>query len=938
MKRMRALIRRAGDVLLRNRRERELAEELHSHLALHIADNLRAGMAAEEARRQALIALGGIEQTQEAVRERRGLPFLETLWQDARYGRRVLSKSPGFTIVAVITLALGIGGNTAIFSLIDAVLFRGLPAANPQQLVVLQWSAHKPPLFHSYNSYGYANDQVTPSEPVGYSFCETFVREVESAGVFSGVAAFSGGEPITLTGNGDAQRAWTEGVSGDAFDALGVRAASGRLLAAGDDRADAAPVAVLSYAFWRREFGGSPQAVGRVLNLNGVPFTIVGVVDRSFPGLTLGSGGDLWITFSGRQKLSDWEKKQATDPQSWFAIVVGRLKPGVPRAQAQAVLDTRFRSSLVSGAKPLAQEQDKPRIRLVDARTALQGSASLYKPRLLVLMSAVGLLLLIACANVAGLSLARAAARRREFAVRLALGARRSRVFRQLLTESVLLSLLAGTAGILLAIWAGHGVAVLLASTPDGRPVFDVRLDWRVLGVTAAISLGTGILFGLAPALRSINLDLAPAIKEGGAGAIESRSRWISVGNALVVLQATLAVVILMGAGLLVHTLFNLRTLDPGFETRRVLLFSLDPTQGGRKGKEVDSLYQEVEERIRTIPGVRSVSYSQTSLLSGSWSQMSMKYAPPGGARRDLSADYLAVAPDFFATMGIPLVEGRGFAPQDTAAAAEHERLARLRGPGGKGPLGPPLPAVVNQMLVQQYFAGTNPIGQTIGESDGSDPDDPYPSAGYLIVGVVADTHYSSLRREIKPMMFVPVSGQPATFAVRSETDPRSLMAPVRKAVAASDRNLPLTNVQTQTDEIEQLLQPERMIAELSTAFGLLALTLASVGLYGLLSYEVTRRTREIGIRMALGARRGQVLRLVVSQGVVLAAMGVLAGVATGMALSRLLTNFLFGVRVADPGALAAAVLLLAAVAAAASYVPGRRATRVDPMIALRFE
>ena len=868
-----------------------------------------------------------------------------TISQDSRYAIRLLTKTPGFTAVAVITLAFGIGANTAIFSLINAVLFRPLPVRNAQQLVVLRWSAHTSPKYHWYSSYGDTRPSRDRTKPEGDSFSHAFFEQVDKSGVFSDVAAFAAAGPLALSGNGPATSVRGQAVSGAFFTTLGVQPALGRLLQPSDDQPSAAPALVLNYAYWQKAFGGSASAIGKVVKLNGLPFTIVGVADRKFLSLSFGASYDFWLPMHFKPVLRlGTVDRSYTDPTAWWLVMVARLKPGVPALQAQAAIDLLFRNNVLHAEKPLLKEQDAPKITLIPAQVALVGQSGEFKDPLRVLMVGVAIVLLIACANVAGLVLGRATARRREIAVRLALGATRARLLRQLLTESVILAFAGGALGILLAWWGAHAIAAQIASGQD-RPLWlSAALNLRVLAFTAAVSILTGILFGLAPALRSLRLDLTPALKEGSqsSSAPQGRSRVLHLGNVLVVVQAALAIVVLMGAGLLVHTLRNLKNLDPGFDTRNLLTFELNPHLAGYKPDKIDSLYRDLHEQISALPGVLSVGYSQSPLLAGSWSRTDFKYVPPGESNPvTKEADWMPVSPDFFTTLKIPLLAGRMFTSGEYEQAARNSDVESTIEPGKPG--GPPdtrvpYAAVVNQEFVKRYYPGVNPLGQHFGEDNGSDPDRPRKEPGYVIAGVAGDAKYNSLRRDIDPTIYVPLTHSQAAFEVRTANDPKALIVPIRELINKRDSNLPMMDVKTQSEHIDMLLGQERMIAQLSSYFGIVALLLACIGLYGLLSYDVARRTREIGVRMALGAHRTDLIRLVVWQGVSLVLAGTLVGLAAAVATSRLLTKLLFGVKPSDPVTLVAITLLLIIVALVAAFVPARRATMVDPMIALRCE
>jgi predicted permease len=987
-----------------------------------------------------------------------------TLLQDIRYGLRMLAKSPGFAAIAILTLALGIGANTAIFSLIDAVMLHALPAQNPSQLVLLKWGARHAPAIHGYMSSGdCVNDlRFGAANPSGCSFSEPMLREMAQANTFAGVAAFANSGRLDLSGNGPASVINGQVVSGDFFRTLGVKAAAGRLIEPGDDSPGAAAVAVLNYGYWQSAFGGAKSAVGRTIELNNVPFTILGVAEQRFAGITPGSDYDVWLPLANAQQITDpvrWENRQS-DAAYWWLTVVGRLKPEMPVAQAQATVSGLFRNEMLHGAVPLFErgglggpgglgapggggarqmmvmggpppgagapapgpgnmpvmiqpkpgqasqaptsagprgdmafggpmpeaagrgpaqlppsagkpEQfvkrqlpsggpsgapvsnaggapsgeagqpstlstpgDEPTVTLMPAQSGLTGSRTEYSDPLYALMLAVGIILLIACANVAGLMLARSSARQKEMAVRLVLGAGRARVIRQLLTESVMLSALGGVLGIFFAYWGAHAI-VSFVSSNQARPLgFATGVDTRVLGFTIAVSLLTGILFGIAPAFRSTRIDLTPALKEGEggtAGRWGTTGRWFSAGNALVVAQMALAIVVLVGAGLLVRTLENLRGIDVGFDSHNLVIFGIDPSLAGYKDAQLGSFYRDLHDRLAATPGVKSVSYSQIPLLSGALTIMGFHW--PGTPQDQQSeADALGVGPDFFQTMQIPFLAGRGFNASDYALAAANT-AAEI---SGSTPSAAPTPVIVNQMFVGKFLGKENPLGKQFGEAPASEMGPASP--GYEIVGVVRDAKYGNLRREINPTMYEPQSRSGASFEVRAAAEPTAMVPAIRNVVAQINANLPLFNVTTESEQIDRLLFQERLIARLSGFFGILALVLACIGLYGLLAYEVARRTREIGIRMALGAQQRDVLRLVVRQGITLAVVGAIVGIGVALGVTRYLSTFLYGISAADPLTFAAVAVLLTLVALAACYVPARRATRVDPMEALRYE
>jgi predicted permease len=920
----------------RRKLDSDLSDELRFHLEKEVEQNIARGMSADEARRQALITFGGVLQTREKVRDARGMRILENAWQDSRYALRIFRKSPGFTAVAVFTLALGIGMNTAIFSLIDAVLFRALPANDPEQLVLLRWHAHqKPRMLHSHRSYGDCPNHRQGEHQDGCSLSLPFVNMVRSqSSVFSGVAAFATAPQLDLSGNGAATIV-NRGqlVSGDTFTTLGVHAALGRMLQPVDDTPSAPPAVVLSYGFWQSAFGAAPDAVGRTVRLNGLPYTIVGVAEQKFSGLSPGRKYDLWLPFAARSRLDAGWVPEEDDAGSWWIIAVGRLKPGISTQQAQEALSLLYADETIHGQKPLFQAADAPGIDVVAAQEGLEGSRHDTLPPLYLLMMAVALVLLIACANISGLLLSRAASRGKEIAIRLTLGARRGRLVFQLMIESLILSALGASAGLLLASWGARGL-LLLATKADGGPLpFTPQLDGRVLAFTAATAILTGVIFGLVPALKSLRVDLTPTLKSGGGSSeFAPRARWYGMGNVLVVAQVSLAIVALVTAGLLVRTLSNLKSAELGFDARNMLVFGLNPTLAGYKGRQIDALNRGLQEQIAALPGVTSVSYSWISLLNGG--EWDTGFHAPGTPEKEESdAAYMTVGPRFFETMHIPLKVGRDFNAADFAAAAARASLPPGSKPDSKAA---PTTVVVNETFVRRFFPHVNPIGQHVEASLPEDPSRPR-SPGWEIIGVCGDARYESLRDDINPTMYA-ASGADAYFSVRTAGDPLAMVPAIRTLINQRDSNLAMFRIASETQQIDQLVFVEGLVARLSSFFGSLALLLACTGIYGLLSYEVTRRTREIGIRMAVGARRGDVVRMVVRQGLMVALAGAVIGVAASFAVKRLVSNILYHVKLGDPVTLAAIAVILFLVALAACYLPARRATRVDPLVALRYE
>lgn len=914
--------------------ENDANDELRFHLEKEVEQNIAKGMPAEEARRQAMIAFGGVQQTRESLHEVHRGRLLESLLQDARYGWRMLRKSPAFTIIAVLTLALGIGANTAIFSLIDAVAFRHMPIPDPEHLVFLEWHANHSPQTRSYWSFGDCEDNSNGPNPAGCSLPLPFFKDIQKQStVFSHVAAYTGSQRLDLSGNGPARMIQSQFVSGDYFGTIGIHAHMGRLFSESDDTPEASPVTILNYGFWQSAFGGSPSVIGRTIRLNGTIFTIIGVTEPKFDALTLSDKFDMWVPLTKRSFLAPQMVMNAgrEEMDSWWLVLIARIKPGIPVTQAQESISLLFRNEMIQGNKPIFKPDNEPRIRLGTASQGLGGSQEDALQPLYVMMLCVGVVLLIACANVAGLLLARSAARQREMAVRLALGAKRGRLVLQMLTESLLLSMAGGGLGLLLAVWGARALTAMVSDPTSNQPAFSPHIDWRVLAFTAGISILTGIVFGLAPALRGSDIGLTSALKSGSGGSTTAsggRHR-ITLGGALVAVQMALAIVVLVTAGLLTRTLSNLKNLNPGFDTHNVLLFGVDPRLAGYKEEQVDNVFHDLQDKFSAVPGVTSVSYSWMPLLSGGLNTNSFnRPGAPKGSKDSVEADSLPIGPRFFSTMHVPFLNGHDFTQADYAVAA---------GNTGDKPSSQPTPVIVNEEFVRTYFAGRNPIGERFADAEPTEPGEAR-SPGYTIVGVVANAKYNRLRREIKPTFYSPQVGGEAYFELRSAVDPLTLVPAIRKLVTRENEDLALFRISTQTQAIDRQVLNERLTAQLSSFFGLVALVLACLGLYGLLSYEVTRRTREIGIRMAIGAQSHNVVRLVLAKAVALIVAGAVAGVAVALGVARLLTSFLFGVKASDPITLASVIVLLMAVALAACYIPARRATKVDPLVALRYE
>lgn len=902
-RRLRALVRR-GEM------EQELEEELRYHLEREVEQNISAGMSPEEARYAARRSFGGVEQSKEECRDARGLGLIDDLWQDVRYGVRMLIKRPGFTIIAVATLALGIGANTAIFSLINATLWQELPVSEPESLV-----------------YVFSGN---PSNPYSNASYPDYVEFRDQNQVFDGLAAW-GGISASINSNDQTDLVVGAIVSGNFFDLIGVRATLGRALTSEDDRTPGAhPVVVISHGLWQRRFGGNAGVVGQQISLNGQSFTIIGVLPDDYRSAIPSRADDFYVPMMMqavmRPPRAGYSGEMNPDllkvrRNRWLSLI-GRLKPGVTIEQAQA--------SLV----PITKQQgelypDTNRNRILTLTSISDGdpeSRSSLRSVAGLLLSVVGIVLLIACANVANLLLARASARRKEIAVRLALGARRARLVRQLLTESLLLSLLGGAAGLLLAVWA---VDVLKGAPPPPGvlPVtLDFSLDGRVLIFTLALSGVTGIVFGIIPALQASRPDLVSTLKNDSPTLKHNHWRF-NLRNGLVITQVALSFMLLIGAGLFLRSLWQAQAIRTGFDEAKLLTAPLSINLLRYTRAQGREFYRQTVERVEALPGVESASLTRVVPLSGGSSIRSMVIegrtgsnsnfrseggSPSGGDENALSLS--VVGPKYFQTVGIGLLTGRDFNEQDTEDK--------------------PGVLIVNETFAKRHFGGPDALGKRLSLDGEKGP-------WREIIGIVRDSKYVTLGEAATPFAYLPLSQNHETgmtLLVRASNEPSGLALAVRQAVQSLERNLPITNIRTMNEQIGNSLYAARMGAVLIAVFGLLALLLAAVGLYGVMAYAVSQRTREIGIRMALGARTTDVLQLVLREGMTLVAIGAVLGFIGALIVTRLLVSFLYGISPVDAATFIATAIVLSVVAFVANFIPARRAMKVDPMVALRYE
>jgi len=836
----------------------------------------------------------------------------DEMFQDLRYGARMLLKQPGFTLVAVLSLALGIGANTAIFSLLDVVLIKSLPVQDPEKLL----------LFGKGESAGLTNGFPNRSPDL---FSYPFYRRVrENNEVFSDVGALLSipwNVHGTVSSNGAASQAEqmdVQLVSGTYFSVLGVNATIGRVFSDDDDQKTGAhPVAVVSNAWWERRLGGDPDAVGKTIKIDQTIYTIVGVAPPEFFGTKVGEAPDLWVPLAMEPQMPPAHWDGRNNPLAQSLYLIGRTRDGVTSQQAIAAVNVHFKQFLheTAGAQPSAerlQNIDNSNIELTPAGRGLSELRREFSLSLRILMAVAGVVLLIACANVANLLLARAEARQKEFAVRLALGAGRTRLVRQLLTESVLLSGLGALAGILLAWWGSRLLVAMTSAGAESLPI-DVTPNARILGFTVIASLVCALVFGTVPALRAARLEPNASLN-GARGVVRGASRSI-LGRSLVVGQVTLSLLLLVGAGLFVRTLINLQSLPTGFDQANVLLFKMDTaTSGYAEETRRVALFREVEDRVQSVPGVEAASFAFLIFNQGGWtSQAYTREQDVPEARNRLTSNN-TVGPEFFKAMGIPLVLGRGFGLQDTDKS--------------------PKVAVINETMSQRFFPN-GALGKRFGL------DGPQSTEKYEIVGVVKDVKSLSVTERPRPMAFYPHaqgSGFLDNFVVRYSGAPSAVIPSIRQAINEVNTNLPVDEVVSLSEHVGRSLVQQKLVAKLATFFGLLALTLACVGLYGTLSYGVARRTHEIGIRMALGAPGRNVLWLVLREALVLVAGGVILGLVAASFATKLAESLLFGLKPNDPVTMAAATILLIGVATIAGFLPARRASRVDPLVALRDE
>jgi predicted permease len=909
MRAVRAFLFRLAGVFEKGRGERDLAEEMQSHLRMQIDDNLRSGMTPEQARRAALLKSGGVEPAKEACRDRRGLPVLETAMRDLNHALRLLWRSPAFTLVAVLSLALGIGANTAIFTLLDQLMLRRLPVAHPEQLQMI-WTTG-PSLGSNQGSRASSYPMYQDFQQRAPAFSHVFCRYYT---------------PLSISLGNQTERVTGELVSGNYFQALGIGPALGRVFSPEeDDRVyKGHPVVVLSHQYWLARFGADAGVIGQKILVNNYPMVIVGVSAAGFSGIDPARSPQIRIPIQMKPLVTPASDNLGDRRRQWVQIFA-RRKPGYTMESAQAslqpLLSAILRTELESPAlRDIPQRvRDQFLARTVLTESAANGYSDLrrsYSAALVVLMSMVGVVLLIACFNVASLLIARAAVRQKELAMRLAIGASRGQLLRQLLMESAVLAVMGGAIGLLLAVAMVQG---LLRFLPANGMLATLRAepDWRILAFNAALAIATALLFGLAPAWQALKVDLWSTLKEG-AGSVGGSRGSVRLRKSLVTAQVAFSFLLVASALLFVKTLLNLKEMNSGFrDIDNLITFQMDPARSGYSLPRLKAFYQQVLENVRSLPGVKSAGYAWIQVLSGREADWDVLVEGPRAEDRETQAYVNGLSPGYWRTMGVPFLEGRDFNDGDV---------------GGR-----PKVAIVNRKFASYFFGNRSPIGRRIGLDTG-----PRAKPDIEIVGLVEDSLNEGPRQGVRRQVFFPFPqmNQPVAtaFYVRTSADSGSMFTTLRRKIRELDATMPIYEMKTLEDQLDETLGTERLTATLSAAFGVLATLLAAVGLYGVMALTVARRTREIGLRMALGARQGALLWMVMKEAFGLLGIGLALGIPCAYLLSRYVSSQLFGVVAADLGTAAVASIALAAVAAGAALAPARRASLIDPIQALRHE
>jgi predicted permease len=893
-------------------RREQLNSEIENELTFHIenrADDLmREGLSREEALRRARAELGGITDQKEQCRVALGTRICDELHADVRYGLRMLAKHPGFTAIAIASLALGIGANTAVFTITRQVLLDKLAVHKPEDLRQFAWSAHKDRV--PIRVWGNWNETTHTCTSFSYPI---YQRLRLKNTVFDDVFAFKLVPEVTVSVDSRPEPVKAELVSGNYYSALGVNTFLGRTIQEADDSAPGGgAVAVISYAFWSRHFGRSADVIGRTIYVNLAPVTIIGVNPREFTGASsVQISPDVFLPLSMEPVAAPGgDESLLTSSREWWVLVMGRVKRGVSDESASAAMDVLLNSA-VRSTMTVAQSQSVPYFVLQDGSRGEDLNGQQFTKPVYALVGLAGVVLLLACANLGNLLLARASSRQRELGIRLAVGAKPGRLLRQMLTESLLLSVAGGIAGLILGYCVRDAIPHLMSS-PWRTPIIRVRFDWKIFAFTGAVSVLTALLFGFMPAWQAMHTQVSSGLKEN-ANSTTSRSRNFA-GRILVSVQIALSMLLLVGAGLFIRTLANLNKNRLGFRPDNLALFEIQPPNTRYPTPKDIALYRQIEQRLESTAGVKSVALSKNPLVGGNVSNDD--FVPDGLPPVPNAQPYVddnVVGQDFFTTMGIPIVAGRSFGSADTEKS---------------------LPvAVINQRLAKEYFPNIDPIGRTFVSN----------KKQIQIVGISGDTRYSDVRND-PPSTFYTLYRQQSkpepsmTFEISTSMEPQAIVPFLREAVGSVDKDLPLLNIRTQNEQISDRTRQERMFASLTSGFGLLALILACIGIYGVMAYTVSRRANEIGIRMALGAQRGRVLRMILNDAWWLALVGVIAGLGAALGMGRWIASMLYGLRPSDPFTLLTAALLLIFVALAASWIPAYRAASTDPMRALRNE
>jgi predicted permease len=852
------------------------------------------------------------------------LASLDTAFRDLKYALRTLARTPGFTAIAILTLALGIGANTAIFTLLDQILLRLLPVKNPQELVLLTMRGH-----HYGSNWG--------GNAISHPMFRDFAAHNE---VFSDMFARFPFD-ASLSFNGQAEHVQMEMVSGTYFSTLGINPILGRVFTTEDDRLpDAYPYVILSYAYWQSRFSADPEVLGKDLIVNNYKMTVVGVLQPGFNGVQLERSPKIFVPLMmEKEMLVGNPDDMLKERRNRWVNAFGRLKPGITREQAKASLQPFMHSMLEMEVKEKAFAHASPYDReqflkcTIDVLPGSQGRSyarqTLSTP-LWVLMATTGLVLLIACANLANLLLVRGSARKKEIAIRLAMGATRPRIILQLLVESLSLSAIGALAGLALAYWGDKALMAVYLPSDSGGLKISTTPDLRILLFTFAVTVVTGVLFGLMPALQTTKPNVASTLKDEAAAVVGGGHGLLR--KSLVIAQVTLSLLLLIGAGLFTKSLGNLRDLGPGFSPQNLVGFEIDPSYSGYNVPRLKAFYPQLLEALSSLPGVQSAGLASVRILEDNeWdSSMTVEGFTPPSPDAHPEPYMNQVSPNYFATLGVPIVNGRDFRTSDTGEVKHNPEEQGDRGWQSAT-------VMINETFAKKYFAGRNPVGMHLGF--GSDPGTP---TDMEIIGVVKDIKYTSLRDDIPPQAYLPYMADRflggMVIYVRTTADPTLLMSSIRSKLRDLDPNIPISNMRTTEVQINNSLSTERMIASLSAVFGFLATLLAVIGLYGVMAYTVAQRTREVGIRMALGAAQGSVIWMVMREVLILIAIGVAAGVPAALALTKLVQSQLFGLSPHDPATLVLATIALAFVASAAGYIPAWRASRLDPMKALRYQ